>query len=101
VTKTEDGIQFKVYSLSPIALGWTTASASNVKNTLYQTSSKKHSKSSSADTVTTSAQTQPQSTLAAETGDQTPIVPWILLSLAAAFYIIWNIRKMQMRKIIN
>lgn len=66
VTKTNSGITFKVYGLSPVAIGW------------------KDIKSNSSGGGNNTSSASGNSIKAPRTGDTSPIMPYVVLSLAAS-----------------
>ena len=77
VTKTDTGITFKVYGLSPIAVGWKTVSSGSTGGGNNNAPATPAAPADSANQTNTP-----------HTGDTTPVMPYVLLASAASCVII-------------
>ena len=102
VTKTDEGIQFKVYGLSPISIGWkavtlTEGGASDPQPEDDQAPKTDDSTDSGAPAPSQTSEQTPSQTVSPATGDIAPIMLYILLFGAACISMVAVLR----RKITN
>ncbi len=82
VTKTEEGIRFRLMSLSPVSIGWKEASKETGENTGDGNGAQNNSGNNSGNvTAGPSSTDRPAS---AATGDDSPIALYVILAAAAA-----------------
>ena len=82
VTKTEEGIRFRLMSLSPVSVGWKEVSKETDENTGDGNGTQNNSGNNSGNvTAGPSPSDRPASAL---TGDDSPIALYVILTAAAA-----------------